>query len=333
MVLKLSKKVEEVLRKKHYGVYNHSAVQICSWTKKALKGEGYCYKKKFYNIDTHRCVEFSPVSMWCSQNCIFCWRPMEYMKLEDLNSEKLDEPEELMKGILKEREKLLSGFGGNEKVSKELLEEAFNPTHFAISLSGEPTLYPKLLELIAYLKSLPNTKSIFLVSNAQEENMFERFLKELDKLPTQFYVSLDAPNEEVFKRVNVPIYQDGWARLLRNLKRFSKFNTRKVIRFTLIKGLNDSLEYLKSYKKLIELSKTDFIEVKAYMHLGMSQKRLKKENMPTHEEVGIFAREFEKVLGNYTLVDEMPESRIYLLRRNDSPYQPNISPFENEKRK
>ena len=47
----LPKNVKEILKKQHYeiaGKNEHSAVQICRWTKKSLRDEGVCYKEKFY---------------------------------------------------------------------------------------------------------------------------------------------------------------------------------------------------------------------------------------------------------------------------------------------
>ena len=48
------------LKHKRYGVIgNHSAVQICTYNKKAIKGgkQEACYKEKFYGIDCHRCAQ------------------------------------------------------------------------------------------------------------------------------------------------------------------------------------------------------------------------------------------------------------------------------------
>ena len=43
---------KEALEKASYEIVgNHSAVEICGWTKKSIKGsEGGCYKQKFYGI-------------------------------------------------------------------------------------------------------------------------------------------------------------------------------------------------------------------------------------------------------------------------------------------
>lgn len=327
--LRLPQKIEDSLKKKQYGVFGHSGVQICSWTKKSLTGRGFCYKQKFYGVDCHGCMEMSPVVMWCQQNCTFCWRPMEYMKNVEISSENVDEPEEIITGLIEQRRKLLSGFKGNVNIDMDLFDAGQVPTHFAISLSGEPTMYPKLGEMVEYLKSLPDTKTIFVVSNGQEPNYFERLKENPSMQPTQLYVSFDAPNEDIFKKVNKSLYKDGWNRLNRTLEVFSTLGCRKVLRFTQIKGLNDLDSQLEEYKVLIEKSKADIIEVKAFMYLGLARNRHTKEQMPEIEDVKMFADKLVEVLGSYEVGGVMENSLIVILRRKDSPYQLKIERYEN----
>ncbi len=322
-MLYIDPKTIEEMKKKSYGVWNHSAVQICSWTKKALKKEGTCYKNKFYGIDTHRCMEMTPVSVFCTNNCIYCWRPMEFMRLIDINPEDVDDPEDIYNHLLEERKKLLVGFFGNEKVDKQLLEEAMIPNHFAISLSGEPTLYPKLPELVKFLRSLPQTKSIFIVTNGQEPDMIERLINE-DALPTQLYISITAPNEELYKKISVPHYPDAWDRLNRTLDIIRDAPTRKVIRMTMIKGMNMDDSIIPEYIKLIKKADPHFVEVKAYMYLGYSRQRLSPENMPTHEEIKEFSRKIGEMDKSFTYMDEQEASRIVVLRNENNIIDPII---------
>lgn len=330
-VLRLPQQVVQDLEKKQYGVYGHSGVQVCGWTKKALKGEGMCYKQKFYGIECANCMEFSPAVMWCQENCSFCWRPMEFMKNIEIDADKVDNVEEIITNLMHKRKKLLEGFGGNPNVGKEKLEEAYTPSHFAISLSGEPTMYPYLDKMIEYLKNLPSTKSVFLVTNAQIPEFFEKLQQEPQSQPTQLYISLEAPTKEIFKKVNMSLYDDGWKRLERSLSTFSTLECRRLVRFTMIKGLNDSIEYFENYRELLEMGKPDFLELKAYMHIGMSQGRHTKEQMPEFQEVVTFAKELAEHLGNYEYIDAAPNSRIVLLRRVDSQYSIELKEFENQK--
>ncbi|NPA86756.1 MAG: 4-demethylwyosine synthase TYW1, partial [Candidatus Diapherotrites archaeon] len=111
MVVRVPEWVEKQLKNAGYGVYNHSAVEVCSWTKKAIRGEGTCYKNKFYGIDTHRCMQMTQAVAWCTNRCVYCWRPMEFFVGTRLEGE-LDPPDLTMEKLRELRKKLLSGFGG-----------------------------------------------------------------------------------------------------------------------------------------------------------------------------------------------------------------------------
>lgn len=200
-LIQITPQVQAKLKKAKYGVYNHSAVELCHWTKKSFANEGHCYKHKFYGISTHRCMEMTPAAMNCENRCIYCWRPAEFYDTLAMPAELVDEPDVIVEQLLKEREKLINGFYGNPKNDNVKLDESLLPAHYAISLSGEPTMYPKLPQLIKYLRSLETTKSIFLVTNGQEPAMLKRLADE-DALPTQIYLSTNASNKKMFHAIN-----------------------------------------------------------------------------------------------------------------------------------
>jgi len=308
--------VRQKLKKAQYGVFGHSVVDICHYTKKALKREKVCYKRKFFGIETHRCMEFSPAGLYCHNRCIYCWRPTEFYETIKMEEDEVDEPKDIIENLLKIRNQLLIGFGGNEKVVKELYEEAKIPSHFAISLMGEPTLYPKLPQMIRYLKSLPSTKSIFLVTNGQEPEMLERLEKE-NSLPTQLYLSMNAGTVETFKKVNVPTLSDFWERFNRSIEFISKTKTRTVIRITLIRGLNDNIEEIADFAKLITEANPNFVEVKSYMHVGYSKSKLKEENMVTVEEIKRWVSKLLLHLTNFEYMDEDVDARIIIIRNKE----------------
>ena len=312
-VIKIPERIVNQLLKAHYGVYNHSTVEVCHWTKKSVKNEGVCYKRVFYGIDSHRCIEFSPAGMMCTMKCIFCWRPMEFMKKVDMGFDEVDDPISIMDGLMRERSRLMSGYPGMPGVDFRKLEESREPTHYAISLSGEPTLYPRLPELIKYLKSLPSTRSIYIVSNGLQPDMIKRMMDE-DALPTQLYISMSAPNEEVMRRVDKPLYPDAWKRYMRTLELLSEADTRTVIRMTMIKDVNALDEYVPEYVELLEIANPHFIEVKSYMHLGYSTKRLRKSNMMSIEEIRRYARKILRKLDGFRYMDDYPPSRIAVLQ-------------------
>ena len=316
------KAIEEFLKKQYGLVGSHSAVQICGWTKRMLRGKGACYKQKFYGADCASCAQMSPAAAWCSQNCIFCWRPMEWMEFRPMEEGEVDSPKKIIEGTVAAKRKLVSGLGGAGDVNEELFRRVLDsfPAHWAISLSGEPTLYPLLPELIKELKGKPEVKTVFLVTNGQEPEMLLR-LKEENALPTQLYLSVDAPNEETFARVNVPLYPDGWGRLNRSLELIHDFPCRRVLRFTVIKRVNDLEGMLPEYGRMFGKSGADFIEVKAYMWLGYSRKRLEEGNMPSHEYVKELCGKLLEFLPDYVLEDEEEKSRIVLLKNKNSKYE------------
>jgi tRNA wybutosine-synthesizing protein 1 len=71
----------------------------------------------------------------------------------------------------------------------------------------------------------------------------------------------------------------------------------------------------KNYAYLINKGDPDFIEVKAYMHVGASTKRLKRENMPLYEEVLEFSKTLLPFLPDYEIVSEHIPSRVVMLAK------------------
>ena len=300
--------VKKILKKQHYAlVGKHSAVQVCRWTKKSLKNEGVCYKEKFYGIKSHRCCQMTPC-MFCSNECIYCWRSMDFFNSLKIKG-KIDEPREIVENCIKAQRELLNGFPGNFKLNKKKFEEAQNPKHFAISESGEPMIYPYMSDLIKELDRRKITS--FLVTNGQ----FPENIEKLSRMPTQFYVSLDAPTKQIYKKIDKPLLKDYWERLNKTLELMRNLNTRTVLRITAIKGLNMCNE--KDYAKLIKKAEPKFVEVKGYMWVGSSRERLNMENMPLHSDVVEFSEKIAK-LNNLKLIDEKKESRVVLLMKNDS---------------
>ena len=315
-IIQIKPRLISQLKKAKYGVSDHSTVELCHWTKKSFKNEGDCYKMKFYGITTHRCMEFSPAGMYCENRCVYCWRPMEFYNSMEMPSDKVAEPEEIVSNLMAERRKLIMGHYGDPRQDRKKLDESLLPNHYAISLSGEPTMYPQLPQLIKYLKTLPETKSIFLVTNGQEPDMIQR-LQDEDALPTQLYLSTNAPDEETFQLVNKPRYKDAWERWNTSLEMLSKINTRTVIRITLMKDYNTSEELIPKFAQILKRANVHFIEAKSYMHVGRSTNRLEYSNTLEMPEVRHFADEVVKQSKIYSVMDESIISRIVVLQNQN----------------
>lgn len=305
----MEEKIKEMLRKQHYALIgNHSAVQICRWTKKSLRDEGFCYKEKFYGIKSHECCQMSPFAL-CENLCIHCWRPIQLTKKTRIAN--IDNPKKIIEECILAQKKLLSGFKGNKKINMKKFKEAQEPNQFAISLIGEPTLYPKLAELILELKK--QGKTSFLVTNGLYPEKL-RELIEKNALPTQLYLSLNTPNKKMYEKWHKSRLKDAWRRFNKTLEIMADLQTRKVIRLTLVRGLN--MKNHEEYAKLIKKGRADFVEVKGYMAIGYARKRLGYEKMPFHSEIKDFAFKLLEFLPEYKFLDEQEVSRVVLLGKD-----------------
>ncbi len=318
--MKIPPKVREILKKQHYEIVGeHSAVQVCRWTKKSIRDEGVCYKEKFYGIKSHLCCQMTPAVMWCPNKCLHCWRAVELTLGSELNG-RVDSPKEIIDGCIKAQRKLLEGFNIDEKSKKKQLskaniekyKEALEPMQFAISLSGEPTTYSKIGELIDELRK--RGKTSFLVTNG----LYPEKLKELIKrkqLPTQLYISVNSPNEKMWKEFHRSTKKDGWKKLLESLKLMIKMKTRTVFRMNLVKDLNMNKKFVKEYVELIQLANPKFVEVKGFMSVGYSRERLGYERMPTDLDMKNFCEELAKETG-LSILDSHEFSRAFVLGKN-----------------
>lgn len=295
---------QQTLAKQGYHLVGGGAVKPCLWLNRSLRGGDQCYKHHFYGISSHRCVQMTP-TLQCNHLCLHCWRP-----IDDIPSlGKPVEPKELMEGILREQQRILSGYGGAKTTDLMRLEEARRPRHVAISLMGEPTLYPHLRELIEEISRRGMTS--FLVTNGTQPGVLQ------DLRPTQLYLSLNAPNETLYGRICNP-KGDLWGKIQESLAALRDHPSRTVVRMTLARGLNMGAEDIGGFARLLNKAEPDFVEVKAYMHLGKSRDRLKRDSMPEHSEIVEFARALGASLG-YDLAGEVPLSRVALLSRGRIP--------------
>ena len=297
------REIKERLERQGYHLVAHGAVKPCLWLRRSIRGGDQCYKHHFYGIASHRCVQMTP-TLLCYHRCLHCWRPIDDIPP---GTGGWIEPAELLDGILFEQQRLISGYGGApETTDSARLGEAKSPAHVAVSLMGEPTLYPMIKELVEEIRGRGMTA--FLVTNGTNPEAIG------EARPTQLYISLNASNEETYRRVCSPS-SNLWSRFLESLERVRDSPARTVARLTLARGLNMNDSH--GYAELIETAEPDFVEVKAYMHLGSSRNRLGRESMPSHQEVMDFAKELSEILG-YSLKDHVPLSRVALLSRGSA---------------
>ncbi|WP_174590564.1 4-demethylwyosine synthase TYW1 [Methanocella conradii] len=290
----------ELLKKQGYHIVGgHSAIKPCLWLGRSLKGKGACYKSHFYGISSHLCMQMTPC-IACNQRCLHCWRPVE----EPFAVKAWDRPEAIIEGCLREQRRFITGYGGILESDKQRWEEAFKPKHAAISLVGEPTLYPYLDELVHQLSNMG--MSTFIVTNGTRPEALEKVT------PSQLYMSLDAPDRETYMKACNPAV-DLWDKVNESLEVLGARKNRRAIRLTLVKGVN--MKDPEGYAALIKKAMPDYVEVKAYMHLGYSRNRLPRDAMPKHEEVMAFSKKVADAAG-YRLASDVELSRVVLLSKD-----------------
>lgn len=285
---------------------SHSAVKLCRWTKHQLRGRGGCYKHSFYGITSYQCMEATP-SLACANKCVFCWRHHK----NPVGTEwkwKMDNPNDIVEEGIELHRRMIRECKGIPGVKKDRFEEAMTVRHCALSLVGEPIMYPRINELLDDLHR--RRISTFLVTNAQ----FPESIRELRPI-TQLYVSVDAGTPETLKAVDRPLFKDFWPRYVDSLKALKNKRQRTVYRLTLVKGQN--MDEAWDYAKLVALGSPDLIEIKSVTFCGESKaSSLTIENTPWHDEVKSFSEAMlskEGLADQYELACEHQHSCIVLL--------------------
>jgi len=189
--------VRKSLTKQGYKIIgSHSGVKLCRWTKAMLRGRGGCYKHTFYGIKSYQCMEMTP-SLACANKCVFCWRHHSNPVGREWRWQ-IDDARTVLEGGISGHKSMIKQMKGVPGVKPERLEEAFNIRHCALSLVGEPIMYPHINEFLDLLHG--KQISSFLVTNAQ----FPECIRKL-KPVTQLYVSVDASTKESLK-VMYPLF-------------------------------------------------------------------------------------------------------------------------------
>ena len=306
----MKEELKKILKKQHYAIVgNHSGVKLCHWMRQSLLFNRECYKQTFYGIKSHRCLQMTPSVNQCNHMCLFCWRHQGFTEKKFTS---IDDPKLILDEAIKAQRKLITGFKGDDRCDQVKWREANDPNMLACSLSGEPTLYPRLGEFFEECHKRKITT--FLVTNGTNPEALEK----LNPLPKQLYVSIVAPNKKVYEKICSPLISKGWDKINQTLEFLPSLNTRIVIRHTLVKGWNMNEKYVKNYAKLDRKADSSFIETKGFVFVGYSRKRMNISNMPSHKHVKDFSNKLNKELG-YNLLMEKSDSRVVLLSNELKP--------------
>ncbi|MFX1591066.1 MAG: radical SAM protein [Promethearchaeota archaeon] len=205
--------------------------------------------------------------------------------------------------------------------------EAMTPNHAAISLDGEPLLYPRISEYVQEFKN--RNMTTFIVTNGTLPENIEM----LEPLPTQLYITLPAPNEQVYKKVCRPMIKNGWNRIINSLDLINSLSCRSVIRLTAIKDLNFNENMINDYSRIVKKANPNFFEIKGFTLQAKAlliKERLKSEKpvqefFPEYDYLRNLALKFEKISG-FPLIYKNKASRDFLFAVNwDKDKDPKIN--------
>jgi tRNA wybutosine-synthesizing protein 1 len=280
------------LRKEGYKLIGtHSAVKLCRWTKHQLRGRGGCYKHTFYGITSYQCMEATP-SLACANKCVFCWRHHKNPVGKEWRW-KTDDPYFIVDQAVQTHIQMIKETRGIPGVQLDRWKEAHTVRHCALSLVGEPIMYPRIDELLGELHR--RNISTFLVTNGQHPSAIATL-----RPITQLYVSVDAPTEPSLIAIDRPLFSDAWDRLKLSLSSLKDKGQRTVARLTVVKGWNS--DEISGYAALIALGQVSLVEVKGVTFCGKSDaSNLNMTNSPWHHEVVELTR---------TLRDELAQLRV-----------------------
>ncbi|KAL9184147.1 hypothetical protein ACHAXT_002233 [Thalassiosira profunda] len=271
----------KALKKEGYKLIGtHSAVKLCRWTKHQLRGRGGCYKHTHYGITSYQCMEATP-SLACANKCVFCWRHHKNPVGREWRW-KTDDPKMIVEEAVKTHVDMIKETRGIPGIQMDRWTEAHTVRHCALSLVGEPIMYPQINELLGELHE--RKISTFLVTNGQHPQAIE------DLIPiTQLYVSVDASTPESLEAIDRPLFRDAWERLRSSLACLKRKGQRTVARLTVVKGWNS--DEIGGYARLIGLGHCSLVEVKGVTFCGKSDaSNLNMTNTPWHHEVVEFTK-------------------------------------------
>merc|ERR1712087_671735 len=258
---------------------------------------------------SYQCMEMTP-SLACANKCVFCWRHHTNPVGKEWKWV-TDKPEFILEAAMKNHKQMVKAMKGVPGVIKERLEEAQSRIrHCALSLVGEPIMYPHINEYLSLLHS--KHISTFLVTNAQ----FPEKIKNSGHI-TQLYVSVDAATKESLKAIDRPLFKDYWQRFLSSLDCIKQKRQRTVYRLTLVKSWN--VGEIADYSRLIARGLPTFIEVKGVTFCGKSDgSNLTMENVPFHFEVIRFCEKLcEYLSSDYEIACEHAHSCCVLIAKKE----------------
>jgi tRNA wybutosine-synthesizing protein 1 len=235
----------------------------------------------------------------------------------------IEDPIEILDGIIEARKKLLCGFKGNKNIDMKKFEEGMVPSLYTMSLSGEATLYPRLGEMFAEIRRRGAVS--FLVTNGLNPEALRKL--RVEELPTQLVISTNAPNEKLFLKWHRSSKNDAWNVFLESLDVMRGLigKVRRVIRLTIVKSgtkgkfagiTNMAEENVAEYVNLIKRANPDFIHIKGFKAVGYAKERMGYDKQVWHDEVLYYSKRILANLNGYSIKAEDEKSCVVMIARD-----------------
>jgi wyosine [tRNA(Phe)-imidazoG37] synthetase (radical SAM superfamily) len=163
-------------------------------------------------------IDLSPVQKICNFDCLYCEltkaKPTQEYNNDNINIDTL----------IKE-------------VENKLIESP-NCDVITLTANGEPTLYPRLEEIVDRLNIIKGDKKILILSNSSTimSNKIQKILNKIDIVK----LSLDTVDESIFRKIDRSVKDIKIDDIINGILEFKKeFKNSLIIEVLIVKGIND----------------------------------------------------------------------------------------------
>jgi wyosine [tRNA(Phe)-imidazoG37] synthetase (radical SAM superfamily) len=315
--------VEELIR------HQKNLIQHQYPLKKILQNFEVCYEileyfKKQDKMDlissTRINKNISTPSKGVVNKAILLLRNCEVLKTDDLMTYSLSD---LATSILENTQsvrQVMDQMVSNETDIKNSFNRALHPNHAAISLDGEPTLYPYIGEFVGIFRKKKFTT--FIVTNGTTPETLLH-LHETNCLPSILYVTIPPPNIRDYTQIHRPKVKGAWDKIHQTLDLLKDLKTRTVLRITAVNHLNIRDDLIDGYVETIDRAQPNFVDIKGFTLEGASMSisnRLETDQpgnyyFPDYLELDAFAQKITEKSG-FRIIETHEKSRDILLSVN-----------------
>ncbi len=262
----------------------------------------------------------NPYSKGIVNKAILLLKNCDVLKTDDLKTYYLSSQANLTLKETDSVEELMNRMVTNEHDIENAFNRALTPNHAAISLDGEPTLYPHIGKFVDTFRKKNFTT--FIVTNGTAPEVIQQ-LQETNCLPSILYVTLPPPEKQDYLHIHQPKIHDAWEKIHESLAMLMDLKTRTVLRITAVNHLNIRNELIDGYIDSINHIQPNFVDIKGFTLEGASMSisaRLDSNNpssyyFPDYSELDQFAEKIAE-RSDFKVIETHEKSRDILLAVN-----------------